>query len=262
MAAVERGDRRRGDRADRPRPRAAAVHVIDPLESLRPGGPNARTDGNVWGAAARRRRRASRRAPSISALKWTEARLRRSGRRPHADGQGDGGMGVRRSRRRRSRTPRSSLDETFVVQSTGHHPMETRSAMAYWQNGKLLPALLHAERRAHGRRASRAGSASSREDVVLICEYTGGGFGSKGGGAVSMAIPALLSKKANAPVMMRISREEESYIGRARTNMVGPRQGRLREGRPHHSRSISSSSRTAARTGRWAITARPATPRR
>ena len=29
------------------------------------------------------------------------------------------------------------LDETFIVQSTGHHPMETRSAMAYWQNGKL-----------------------------------------------------------------------------------------------------------------------------
>src|SRR5205814_9566427 len=57
--------------------------------------------------------------------------------------------------------------------------------------------------------------------VVLICEYTGGGFGSKGGGAVSMSIPALLSKKANAPVMMRISREEESFIGRARTNMSG-----------------------------------------
>jgi xanthine dehydrogenase molybdenum-binding subunit len=24
--------------------------VIDPLDSLRPGGPNARTDGNIWGA--------------------------------------------------------------------------------------------------------------------------------------------------------------------------------------------------------------------
>src|SRR6185295_4323467 len=58
-------------------------------------------------------------------------------------------------------------------------------------------------------------------DVVLICEFTGGGFGSKGAGAVSSAIPAMLSKKANAPVMMRISREEESYIGRARTNMSG-----------------------------------------
>ena len=29
------------------------------------------------------------------------------------------------------------LDETFIVPSTGHHPMETRSAMAFWQNGKL-----------------------------------------------------------------------------------------------------------------------------
>jgi len=43
--------------------------------------------------------------------------------------------------------------------------------------------------------------------VVLISEYTGGGFGSKGTAAVSLVIPALLSKKANAPVMMRISRE-------------------------------------------------------
>ena len=30
------------------------------------------------------------------------------------------------------------LDETFVSQSTGHQPLETRSAMAYWQNGKLF----------------------------------------------------------------------------------------------------------------------------
>ena len=54
------------------------------------------------------------------------------------------------------------LDETFVVQSTGHHPMETRSAMAYWQNGKLY---LHCSTQsvvADGARRSRAGSASSR----------------------------------------------------------------------------------------------------
>src|SRR5262249_59112649 len=30
------------------------------------------------------------------------------------------------------------VDETFVVPSTGHQPMESRSAMAYWQNGKLF----------------------------------------------------------------------------------------------------------------------------
>ena len=47
-----------------------------------------------------------------------------------------------------------------------------------------------------------------------------------------MAIPALLSKKASAPVMMRISREEENYIGRARTSMVGrARVGFAKDGR-------------------------------
>jgi xanthine dehydrogenase molybdenum-binding subunit len=107
------------------------------------------------------------------------------------------------------------LEETFVSQSTGHQPLETRSAMAYWQNGKLF---------LHGSTQSTVQTVGSvarwvgipPANVVLISEYTGGGFGSKIPGAISMAIPALLSKKANAPVMMRIAREEEHYIGRAR----------------------------------------------
>jgi CO/xanthine dehydrogenase Mo-binding subunit len=112
------------------------------------------------------------------------------------------------------------LDETFVVQSTSHHPMETRSAMAYWANGKLhLHGSTQSVVRTVDGLARWVGIEPSQ--IVFISEYTGGGFGSKGTGAVSMAIPALLSKKANAPVMMRISREEESYIGRARTNMTG-----------------------------------------
>ncbi len=54
----------------------------------------------------------------------------------------------------------------------------------------------------------------------MISEYTGGGFGSKIPGAISMCIPALLSKKANAPVMMRITREDEHFIGRARPGLL------------------------------------------
>ena len=109
--------------------------------------------------------------------------------------------------------------------------METRTAMAYWQNGKLY---------IHGSTQSVAQTVAAiarwvgidPTQVVLISEYTGGGFGSKGGGTVSMAIPALLSKKANAPVMMRISRDEESYIGRVRTNMTGrTRIGFAKDGR-------------------------------
>ena len=29
------------------------------------------------------------------------------------------------------------LDETFVTPDTSHQSLETRSAMAYWQNGKI-----------------------------------------------------------------------------------------------------------------------------
>src|SRR2546423_515116 len=124
-----------------------------------------------------------------------------------------------------------AVDETFVVQSTGHQPMETRSAMAYWQNGKLF---LHGSTQSVARTLDPLASwlKIDASNIVLVSEYCGGGFGSKGGGAVSMIIPALLAKKAGAPVMMRISREEEHYIGRARTGMVGrARAGFTKDGR-------------------------------
>src|SRR5882762_4663777 len=91
--------------------------------------------------------------------------------------------------------------------------------MAYWQNGKLF---------LHGSTQSTVQTVASvarwtgitPDKVVVISEYTGGGFGSKIPGAISMAIPALLSKKANAPVMMRITREDEHFIGRARPGIL------------------------------------------
>ena len=123
------------------------------------------------------------------------------------------------------------LDESFVVPSTGHQPLETRSAMAYWRNGKLF---LHGSTQSVTRTVDLIAGwvGIDAADVVLISAYCGGGFGSKGAGAISMSIPALLSKKANAPVMMRISREEEHYIGRARTGVIGrARAGFRKDGR-------------------------------
>ena len=200
-------------------------HVTDPIESLRPGGPNARTDGNVWGPASGQPPR-----PTLQELKWTAADFAAAvdgqvpiGTAPEEWSYGDLDAGFKNAA--------LVLDESFIVPSTGHHPLETRSAMAFWQNGKLH---LHCSTQSVVRTVDAVARWVGIEpkDVVLICEYTGGGFGSKGGGAVSMAIPALLSKKANAPVMMRISREEESYIGRARTNMAGRlRAGFARDGK-------------------------------
>ena len=54
----------------------------------------------------------------------------------------------------------------------------------------------------------------------------GGGFGSKGTAAQTAGIAARLSKKINRPVLLRISRAEEFYIGSAR----GTFQGRARIG--------------------------------
>ena len=125
------------------------------------------------------------------------------------------------------------LDETFVTPDVSHHCLEPRSAMAYWQNGKLY---LHSGTQS----TSQTPPAIARwmnmdvNKVVFISEYTGGGFGSKITGGVTMIIPALLSKKLNAPVMMRISREEETIHRAGAAKFPGPDEDRFRQGWPHH----------------------------
>ncbi len=206
--------------------------VVDPLDSLRPGGPNARTQGNIWAAPQPPTPGQPPAPPAVETLKWAAEDFAddegEPGRLPMGKAVEEWSFGDLEAGFTKADLV---LDESFIVQSTGHHPMETRSAMAYWQNGKLY---------LHGSTQSVAFNVATiarwvgiePSNVVLICEFTGGGFGSKGNGAVSMTIPALLSKKANAPVMMRISREEESYIGRARTNMSGrARVGFTKDGR-------------------------------
>src|SRR2546422_4377557 len=98
------------------------------------------------------------------------------------------------------------LDETFVTPDVSHQTLEARSAMAYWQNGKLY---LHTGTQSTAQTLTAIARWLNMDasKIVFISEYTGGGFGSKFTGGVSMLIPALLSKKANSPVMMRISRE-------------------------------------------------------
>jgi xanthine dehydrogenase molybdenum-binding subunit len=192
--------------------------VVDPLESLRPSGPNGRLEGNVWVIPASAGSSGPPR-PQLRTLKWSDADFAAApegalptGPAPDEWSYGDLDRGFKDAA--------VIVDETFVVQSTGHQPMETRTAMAYWQNGKLF---LHGSTQSVIRTLEPVANwvGINPKDVVLISEYCGGGFGSKGSGSVFMAIPALLSKKAGAPVMMRISREEEHYIGRARTGMIG-----------------------------------------
>ncbi len=110
------------------------------------------------------------------------------------------------------------LDETFITPNTSHQCLESRSCMAYWQNNKLH---IHLSTQSTIQTVNSVARWLSLEptDIVLISEYCGGGYGSKATGSVTDIIPALLAKKTGTPVMMRLSREEEHSVGRARPAM-------------------------------------------
>jgi xanthine dehydrogenase molybdenum-binding subunit len=195
--------------------------VVDPLDTLRPGGPNPRTDGNVWTRPATPQGPGT---PVVTELKWTKADFAEEkhgrlpmGKAPDQWTYGDLDSGFKNAA--------LVLDETFLTPDTSHQTLETRSAMAYWQNGKVY-IYTGTQSTAQTLPAIARWLNISPDNVVFISEYTGGGFGSKITGGVSMIIPALLAKKTNAPVMMRISREEETFIGRARPGF----QGRMKVG--------------------------------
>jgi xanthine dehydrogenase molybdenum-binding subunit len=188
--------------------------VIDPLESLYPGGPDARDGGNVANIRIQQQ-----------SIKWTardfaaveEGQLPMTGQPEHEWAYGDLEVEFEKSA--------VVYDETFVTASNSHHSMEPRTAMSYWQNGKCI---------VHGSSQSQSfivpGLAGligiEPQDLVYIAEYCGGGFGSKGAPYALMALPAYMSKKIGRPVMMRISRAEEYYLGSNRAGF----QGRARVG--------------------------------
>src|SRR5271154_2023947 len=198
--------------------------VIDPLDTLRQGGPNPRIEGNIWvqspaPAAAPGSPPPSPPPPTIGVLKWTAADFAaaKEGQLPTGKTPGDWSYGDVEAGFRNAALV---LDETFVTPDTSHQTLETRSAMAYWQNGKVH-VYTGTQSTAQTVPAIARWLNIDASKVVFVSEYTGGGFGSKITGGVSLVIPALLSKKANAPVMMRITREEETFIGRARPSLMG-----------------------------------------
>jgi xanthine dehydrogenase molybdenum-binding subunit len=209
--------------------------VVDPLVSLRPGGPNARTDGNVWVRVTPPPPPPGGRPPAVTppelhSLKWTNEDFEeaKTGRLPMGKPTEEWSVGDVEAGFKNAALV---LDETFVTPNSSHQCMETRTAMAYWQNGKVY---VHTGTQSTAQTVPAIARwlGIDPSNVVFISEYTGGGFGSKITGDITLVIPALLSKKVGAPVMMRISREEESYIGRGRPSLLGRMKvGFSKEGR-------------------------------
>ncbi|MGD8288302.1 MAG: xanthine dehydrogenase family protein molybdopterin-binding subunit [Gemmatimonadota bacterium] len=189
--------------------------VVDPLETLRPDGPNPRLDGNCWGRPAD-----DPSAPlDVQEIKWASADFGEvdEGRLPEGESQEEWEYGELDARFAEAALV---LDETFSTANNQHHVLEPRSTLAYWRNGKLF---VHTGTQS----AVQTVASIARwmrldvEDVVLITEYTGGGFGSRATGAIISTIPAVLAQKTGSPVMMRITREEEQFIGGIRPAIHG-----------------------------------------
>ena len=182
--------------------------TVDPLESLRPGGPNARGSANTVVSGE-----------GLKEIKWTTEDF---------DAPADGELPMGEPTATWSygdieegfSSAAVVLDETFVTAGTSHHSMEPRTTMAYWQNEKCF---------IYGSTQSQSfvvpGLARylglELDNIVYVGANCGGGFGSKGAAYPTQIIPALMAKKTGRPVMMRISRAEEYAIGSARPGFQG-----------------------------------------
>lgn len=184
--------------------------VLDPLDSLAEGGPNAFADGNTYAFRE-----------GFIEEKWSRDQVAsfRAGNEPTAEPLQTWSYGDLETAFANSAYV---YEGGFTTAGYPHHSMEPRSALAYWEDGKLY---------LHGTSQSLTALADDmagiigipKEDFVFINVATGGGFGqrARAGSIPSMAIPAKLSQKINRPVMMRVTREEEFTFGGARQGFQG-----------------------------------------
>ena len=187
-------------------------YVIDPLASLFPAGPDARSDGNVVVPGQ-----------GVKPVKWTAADFSAAG-----DALPMGTPGVEWSfgdLEAGFAAAKYVLDESFVTAALSHHCLEPRSCMAYWQGDKVfIYGSTQSQTAVMPNLARLAGV--EPDNLVYIAEFCGGGFGSKINPYPAMGVPIYMAKKTGMPVLMRVSRAEEALFGSSRPAF----QGRIRMG--------------------------------
>lgn len=183
--------------------------VVDPLESLKPDGPNALSSGNVAG-----------RGVDFQEVKWNGKDFALAGedRLPMGKAPVEWSFGDIEAAFADAKVV---VEESFVHASNAHHAMEPRSAAAYWENGKC-----HVWGSTQSTSFAQPGLANligiTPAELVFVAEFCGGGFGGKGTSYPLMAVPALISKKLGGrPCLLRVSRHEEYLNGYARAGFQG-----------------------------------------
>lgn len=185
--------------------------VVDPLDSLIEGGPNAYPEGNVM--------RRGESGMELASLKWSADAVEsfRNGRDPQAEFTTEWSYGDLDAAFAECSV---IVEEPFVTAGYPHHSLEPRTCMSYWENGRCyFHGSLQSQSAANAPLARMLGI--ELDQLCFINETTGGGFGSRIGPYPFMAISGYLSRNLNRPVQVRITREEEFFIGSARSGMQG-----------------------------------------
>ena len=103
------------------------------------------------------------------------------------------------------------VEGVYSTQVQTHTSLETHGGICEWKEDQLTAWV--STQAVHGTREGLARAlAVPQNNVRVITDYMGGGFGSKLGGDLWTAICARLAKAANAPVKLMLDRKEEHLV--------------------------------------------------
>ena len=111
------------------------------------------------------------------------------------------------------------VEATYQTQVQTHVCLETHGCVCEWEGDKLTAWV--STQAVHGTREGFAESLQiPQANIRVICEYMGGGFGSKFGPDVQGVVCAKLAKAAGAAVKLMLDRKEEHLAAGNRPSSV------------------------------------------
>ena len=101
------------------------------------------------------------------------------------------------------------VEATYRTSTQLHNSLETHGAVAQWDGDQLT--VWESTQHVFGVRAGlQAALKIPYKDIRVLCEYMGGGFGSKGGAGKYTIVAALFARALGRPVRCVLTRDEEN----------------------------------------------------
>jgi xanthine dehydrogenase YagR molybdenum-binding subunit len=111
------------------------------------------------------------------------------------------------------------LDETYTTPAEHNNPMEPHATTAVWDGGSLT--LYDSSQGAYAARAPIAKTLGLEQDQVrVIAEHVGGGFGSKGTPRPHVIATALAAQHVERPVKLAVTRQQMFSVTGYRTPTI------------------------------------------